>query len=156
MTPSAPDEEQSLEDIRHDEEEANRPAELFYPSVDEFVTDRFIHLVGRPAPDSGRVWCEEWYRHAQALSRLDSIWRAWEVLRYDGGLGISTWWVQHVDPNLAALMDPVDGPFARCNEGHHPDSVEPLPHVPAPKGLFKDQRYTGPLPANPFALDRYR
>jgi hypothetical protein len=153
MTSPAPDEEQSLEAIRRDEEEATRPAEMYYPNVVEFVTDRLVHLVQKPTPESGRVWCPEWYRHASALSRLDGIWRAWEFLRFDPGLGMSTWWVHHVDPNLAALMDPATGPFARCGDGHDADGNQPLPHVPAPEGVFTDQRFTGPLPANPLSLD---
>ncbi|MFF1398055.1 DUF4913 domain-containing protein [Streptomyces sp. NPDC058287] len=62
--------------------------------------------------------CSSWFRHAQALSRPDSLWRAWETLRWDGALGMSNWWLHHVDPHLSALLDPVTGAFAGCGDGH--------------------------------------
>ncbi|QNE79061.1 DUF4913 domain-containing protein [Streptomyces finlayi] len=135
-------------DIRRDEEDTARPAELFYPNVGEFVADRFIYFVPCPTPESGRTWCPEWYRHAEALSRLDAIWRAWEALRWDAGLGMSNWWLHHVDPHVGALLNPVTGPFARCADGHQ--TPEPLPMATPPEGLFTDQR--SPVSRDPFAL----
>ncbi|MCX5079431.1 DUF4913 domain-containing protein [Streptomyces sp. NPDC001939] len=151
MTSSPPDGErdESLEDIRMDEESATRPAELYYPNVAEFVADRFIYFVPRPTPESGRVWCPSWFRHAQALSRLDSMWRAWETLRWDGALGMSNWWLHHVDPHLSALLDPVTGPFAGCADGHR--TSEPLPIEQVPDGLFAP--HATPSAKDPFSLD---
>lgn len=108
MTSPLPDGErdESLEAIRRDEESATRPAELFYPNVAEFVADRFIYFVPRPTPESGRVWCPSWYAHAQALSRLDSLWRAWETLRWDGALGMSNL----VAPPCRPASERPDGP----------------------------------------------
>lgn len=153
MTPPLPHEErdESFQDVRRDEERAHRPAELFYPNCYEFVTDRLVYLVPHPTPQSGQVWCPEWYRHAQAISRLDSIWRAWENLRFDPALGMSNWWVHYVDPNMRALLDPVTGPFARCANGHQ--ASETLPLVPAPDGVFEDQRRKWVASGDPFALD---
>ncbi|MDX6312025.1 MAG: hypothetical protein QOF44_1489 [Streptomyces sp.] len=148
-SPREEGQDESLDDIRRDEENAARPAELYYANVLEFVSDRLAYLVPRPAPGSGRVWCPRWFAHPQALSRLDSVWRAWEMLRFDPALGMSNWWIHHADPHLRALTDPVTGPFARCVGGHHND--EPLPLEAAPEGLFMDQRW---LPSkDPFALD---
>jgi hypothetical protein len=141
--------DESPEDIRRDEEEAARPAELFYGNVAEFVTDRLAYLLPSPTPGSGRVWCPQWYRHAQALSRLDSMWRAWEMLRFDPALGMSNWWLHHADPHWRALTDPVTGPFAYCVDGHH--SPDPLPLAEPPEGLFHDQRQS--QSGDPFALD---
>lgn len=151
MTSPLDDEErgESAEDIRQDEESAERGAELFYGNVNEFVTDRFVYFVSSPSAASGRVWCPEWYRHAEALSRLDSVWRAWESLRWDGGLGMSNWWLHHADPHVRALLDPVTGPFVNCGDGHR-DPV-PLPVMQAPDALFTDQR--GPGSRDPFSLD---
>ncbi|MFE2757515.1 DUF4913 domain-containing protein [Actinosynnema sp. NPDC059335] len=145
--------DESAEDIRQDEERVGRPAELFYPHVAEFVTDRLIYLIPRPTPESRLVWCPSWFRHAQALSRLDSVWRAWESLRFDPALGMANWWTHYADPHLRALMDPVTGPFARCVDGHRSD--EPLPVDLPPEGLFTDQRNTWnlPFPDDPLALD---
>ncbi len=153
MTSPGPDEvrDESAEDIRRDEESVGRPAELFYPSVAEFVTERLVHFYPRPTPESGQVWCSSWFRHAPALSRLDSIWRAWEHLRFDPAVGMSNWWTNYADPNMRALMDAVTGPFARCVNGHQ--DPEPLPLDRAPEGLFRDQRVTWPLATDPLALD---
>lgn len=148
-SPHDEQQDESLEDIQRDEENAAFPAGLFYPNVLEFVTDRLAYFVPRPAPGSGRVWCPQWFAHAQALSRLDSVWRAWEMLRFDPALGMSNWWIHHADPHMRALMDPVTGPFADCVSGH--TGEEPLPLDLPPDGLFTDQRQ--PSSRDPFALD---
>ncbi|MEE1802124.1 MULTISPECIES: DUF4913 domain-containing protein [unclassified Streptomyces] len=148
---TAPREErqdESLDAIRRDEESVARSAELFYGNVHEFVTERFAYFFPRPAPGSGQVWCPQWFAHVPALSRLDAVWRAWEMLRFDGALGMSNWWLHHADPHMRVLMDPVTGPFAHCVDGHR--SGEPLPLDTPPEGLFKDQRET---PRDPFAFD---
>ncbi|MCX5246771.1 DUF4913 domain-containing protein [Streptomyces sp. NBC_00201] len=141
--------DESLDDIRRDEQEAARSGELFYGNVNEFVVDRLVYLLTPPAPASGRVWCTEWYRHAQALSRLDSLWRAWEMLRFDPSLGMSNWWLHHADPHWAALTDPVTGPFAQCVGGHR--APAPVQVMEPPDGLFFDQRQSPSR--DPFALD---
>lgn len=152
MTSPPPDEEwdESLEDIRQDEESAARPAQLYYANVVEFVTEQLAPTVARPTPDSGRVWCPRWFAHAEAIARLEALWRAWEYSRYDAALGISNWFTHHLDPHLRALLDPVTGPFARCVDGHQ--RHEPLPLEPAPEGMF--EKYPWSPPSNDlFALD---
>lgn len=151
MTSTPQDEErrEPAEDIREDEVSSERAAELFYGNVNEFVTDRLIYFVPSPGAASGRVWCPEWYRHAEALSRLDSVWRAWEALRWDAGLGMSNWWLHHLDPHMRAILDPVTGPFVNCGDGHQ--GIEPLSVLEPPEGLFTDQREPGGR--DPFSLD---
>jgi hypothetical protein len=153
VTPPLPgtERDEPLEDIRRDEVDTARSVDLFYPHVAAFVADRLVYLVPLSPPGSGRVWCPEWYRHAQALSRLDSIWRAWEHLRLDAALGMSNWWLHHADPNMRALFDPVNGPFAQCANGHQSDV--PLPVLEPPAGLFFDQRDAKVRSGDPFALD---
>ena len=151
VTEPLPDEQdESAEDIRRDEVDAGRPAELFYANVVDFVTDRLAFLVPLNS-GAGLVWCPEWYRHAQALSRLDSVWRAWENLRFDPALGMSNWWLHHADPHMRALADPVTGFFVRCAHGHQGD--DPLPLETPPAGLFFDQRNRWVQSGDPFALD---
>ncbi|MGW4485503.1 DUF4913 domain-containing protein [Amycolatopsis sp. NPDC004368] len=146
------DADKSANDILEEEKARDGSAKLFYGNVNEFVTERLVYLYARPLSQSGSVWCPEWYRHAEALSRLDSIWRAWENLRLDPGLGMSAWWLHHADPNMRVLLDPVTGPFASCVDGHH--HVEPLPVMTPPEGLFYDQRTEGdPLGGHPLSLD---
>lgn len=115
------------------------PPELYYGSVDEFVRELLIKTYRRriDGRGSGRVWSAEWWRSAEAISRLDALWRAWENLRLDGTTGMSVWWRDHADHHMAILMDP-DGPFAgstdSCGRG------EPLPYTSPPEGLFIDER----------------
>ena len=65
------------------------------------------------------VWCPRWWEHPAAVMRLNALWRSWEVLRLQPG-GVSTWWVQHYDPHMRALLDADRGPFYRCHKTHTP------------------------------------
>lgn len=128
-----------LDEIIGEEVQKAKSPDLFYRNAAEFVQDRLVYLFAR-SPESGLVWCPEWYRHAEALSRLDAVWRAWENLRLDPATGISNWWLHHADPHMRVLMDPVAGPFARCTNEAHSDALPPLRHQEPPPGLFTDQR----------------
>jgi hypothetical protein len=152
MAAQLPGEEggESPTEIQQDELGTANQGQLFYSNVLEFVADRFRYFVQAPGPESGRVWCPSWFRHPEALSRVDSVWRAWEFLRFDPALGMSNWWLHHVDPHVRALTDPVTGPFARCVDGHQPEV--PLPLAEPPAGLFNDQRSKWLQTSNPFDL----
>ena len=139
-----------LDEIIEDEIQKEKSPDLFYGNVEEFVKDRFVYLFAR-SPESGLAWCSEWYRHAEALSRLDAIWRAWEHLRLDPATGMSNWWLHHVDPHMRVLMDPVAGPFTQCTNGVHNENPPPLPVQEPPAGLFFDQR-AEPLSGTPLGL----
>lgn len=116
--------------------------QLYFGSVDEFVREFLIYHYRRRigGNGSGRVWAAEWWRSEEAITRLESLWRAWEYLRLDPATGMSTWWRDHADHHMPMLMDP-DGPFAgsedSCKRG------EPLPYTAPPAGLFPDQRTAG-------------
>jgi hypothetical protein len=112
--------------------------ELYYPHVASFVADRLAHLYTRRLGQSS-IWCPEWFRHAEALSRLDAIWRAWEHLRLDPATGMSVWWRDHADPHMMVLLSP-DGPFAGCRGQHTEYPIPSLPVAEPPAGLFFDQR----------------
>ena len=116
----------------HDEgADQDEAPELAYPSLGEWYTELYSRDVGR----GGRLWCPEWWKHAEAIYRLDALWRAWEHLRLDGSLGPSTWLRDHLDPHMAQLMSP-DGPFKGCepDRGHRSRSTR-LPGDP-PAGMF--------------------
>ncbi|WP_233500217.1 DUF4913 domain-containing protein [Gordonia sp. YC-JH1] len=61
-----------------------------------------------------RLWCRRWFEHAEAVSRLEAVWRAYESLRLDPTLGMSVWWRDHLDPHMNALTNP-EGPFEGCS-----------------------------------------
>jgi hypothetical protein len=106
---------------------------LFYPHVAAFVEDRLVHLYSRRLGQR-YTWCPEWFRHPEALSRLDALWRAWEHLRLDPTTGMSVWWRDHADPHMAVLLDP-DGPFATCRTHHSEYPTPPLPTTKPPATL---------------------
>lgn len=114
------------------------PPELHYGSVDEFVRGVVLPTFHRRVkPGSEHRWAADWWRHTEAIVRLEAMWRSWEHLRLDPATGMSVWLRDHADPQLAALMDP-DGPFAASTDSNR--LGEPLPYTPPPPGLFPDVR----------------
>jgi len=75
-------------------------------------------------------WCPQWWAHAEALSRLEALWRTWEAARLDPLQGIAVWYRDFCDPQLLVLFSPA-GPFAQCTaERHSPGGggCRPCPH----------------------------
>lgn len=107
----------------------------FYDALDQFV-ERQLAPMWRRQLDLSAVWCPEWWRHAEAITRLDALWRAWEHLRLEPALGISVWLRDHADHHMAVLLNP-HGPFQYCNlDKGHSTRLEPLPVLSPPAGLF--------------------
>jgi hypothetical protein len=105
------------------------PPQPRYPDVEGWVAK---HLLPTYLRQSGpRTWCAQWWRHPEAVERLEALWRAWEALRLDPTTGISVWWRDHADHHLPILLS-TDGPFARCAHRGHQDLPDPLPTAPAP------------------------
>jgi hypothetical protein len=92
-------------------------SEQVYDSVDEWVHDYYLPTFVRPIGGEIR-WCAEWQRHQEAVVRFEAMWRSWEALRLDGGIGMSTWLINHLDPNAAMLLSRT-GPFAQCTPDRH-------------------------------------
>ena len=121
-------------DVASDGEGDDAPT-LYYPSVDVFVSQWLAPTYRRHFTRT-RIWCPHWWAHAEAVVRLEAIWRAWEHLRLEPATGISVWLRDHADVHMAALMD-FDGPFYGCNmlEGHKP-RASVLEVVEPPPGMF--------------------
>ena len=113
---------------------ADDEAELLYPDLEAWVTEHFSQLLRRP--EHQLAWCPEWWRHPEAVSRLEAMWRAWEALRADPAFGMSTWWIHHADPHLSVLLDKSYGPFTECSlrKGHNDQPG--LPVEAAPEGYW--------------------
>lgn len=86
-------------------------------SVEQWVHDYYLPTFVRPIGGEIR-WCTEWQQHAEAVVRFEAMWRSWAVLRLEGGLGMSTWLINHLDPSAAVLQSRT-GPFAQCNPHRH-------------------------------------
>jgi hypothetical protein len=112
------------------------PPELYYPDVAAFVTEQLVPMYRRPLGGQHVTWCPEWWKHAEAIARLEALWRAWEHLRLDPATGMSVWFRDHADHHMAVLLS-ADGPFKGCKpkEGHG-DRLEAFPLTPPPAELF--------------------
>ncbi|WP_239004173.1 DUF4913 domain-containing protein [Nocardia panacis] len=112
---------------------------MIYASVVEFVENYLSMVYRRQVTDlSDTVWCPEWFQHAEAVARLDSLWRAWEHYRLDGKTGLSVWFLDHADPHMTRLFDP-KGPFKYCSvRNGHKDMLSPLPLKSPQHGMFGD------------------
>jgi uncharacterized protein DUF4913 len=100
-----------------DDEEAPEPV---YGAVEDWVHGQFLPMFRRPLGGEFR-WCHEWWRHAEAITRLTALWHSWEMLRLEPGTGIAVWLRDHLDHQLTVLLGR-SGPFAQCSEAEH---IEP-------------------------------
>jgi hypothetical protein len=112
---------------------ADEPATVF-ANVGEFVTQHLAVLYARPVgPQAAHRWSPRWWECAEAISRLEALWRAWEALRQEPALGMSVWWRDHADHHMGILLSP-DGPF-RGSDAQNAKG-QPLPCERPPTGLF--------------------
>lgn len=100
-------------------------APLRYASLDEWVTEYFTPAFPRPLGGEYR-WCSRWDEHVEALTRLEALWRSWEVARRDANTGMATWLTGYLDPQLAVLLSR-SGPFSTCTTDRH-QLLPSLPH----------------------------
>jgi len=101
---------------------------LRYPSLEAWVVGHFARVYIRPHGGALR-WCAQWWRHAEAISRLEALWRTWEALRVQP-LGLDIWLRERLDHHLPQLLA-ANGPFASCTPDKHHDSRD-LATAPAP------------------------
>ncbi|MEU0237608.1 DUF4913 domain-containing protein [Nocardiopsis sp. NPDC006198] len=112
---------QDQEDIQDEDtggegEEEDGEVEPVFHSVEAWVNHHFLPMFRR-VPGGENKWCPEWWRHAEAIARLDAMWRAWESLRLDDQTGMSTWFRDHADHHMPLLMGQ-NGPFRQCAAEH--------------------------------------
>ena len=100
-----------------------------------------------------RVFCPQWWKHPEAVARIDALWRAFEALRQDPGTGMSVFWRDHVDHHMTVLLD-ADGPFKGCQDGHCDHPLAPLHQDRPPAELF--DRDSRGLPPSATARDHPR
>lgn len=117
----------------------------YYSTLTAFV-DEYLLPIYRRKIGGGRNdvrWCQQWWNHSEAITRLEALWRAWETLRLDPGTGISVWLRDHLDPHMSVLLNE-NGPFSDCtlNHEHRDDQathreLPQLPNTTPPGGLFE-------------------
>ncbi|MGP5195541.1 DUF4913 domain-containing protein [Arthrobacter rhombi] len=108
---------------------------LIYDTAEEFLHEQLLPLYNRIIDSRNGKWCSAWFLHAEAVSRRETLWRAWEHLRLDTTTGMSVWWKDHADVHMAVLLSQ-KGPFHRCDPDRH-RTPEPLPCKMAPEGWFE-------------------
>lgn len=131
-----------MSDDLDDELFADQPAEALgevpttlFPNVYVFVRDHLVHVYEREAnKQSAFRWCSRWFEHPEAVSRLEALWKAFEALRQDPGVGASVWWRDHADPVMSALSSG-QGAFRQRSPEKHVLSA-PLPMEEPPEGLL--------------------
>jgi hypothetical protein len=104
-----------------------------YPDVIAWVERHFVPKFRRTLGGEYR-WCAWWWEHAEAISRLTSLWYSWEYMRLQGATGMGLWYRDHLDHQLPVLLG-ARGPFYQCSEREHIEPhlarIEPVQHKPA-------------------------
>jgi hypothetical protein len=105
-----------------DDTDTNASAELRpqYPTVEAWVRDYLLPTFSRPYGELGASsrwrWCEQWWRHDEAVTILTALWYGWEHAAVQT-LGQLDWLprLYHLLPILCGD----DGPFRLCqpNDG---------------------------------------
>lgn len=96
----------------NDETDDAEPSTV-YVDVAQFVA-------GWLAPRSERVpaWCEQWWKHPLALTRLRALWASWEVANAEGGAAMSKWLMYDFDHHMTKLTAKSGG-FHDCHHSTH-------------------------------------
>ena len=116
----------------------------YYSSLGEFAS-WLLEVYRRSTRGQARVWCPEWWKHPEAVARMDALWRAFEQLRQDPGTGMSVFWRDHADHHMSVLLD-ADGPFKGCEERHSEHPLEPIHQGEPPAARFeRDDRGLPPM-----------
>ena len=87
-----------------------------YDDVASWVENWFVHAYARSAVGGG-IWCAEWWRHPEAVSRLTALWHSWEAAQKNTAAGMAHWYVMYADPVYGQLTDS-RGTFVSCEHGH--------------------------------------
>lgn len=109
--------------------EAPKPV---YADLETWLRKHLAQVIRRRFGGS-LTWCSEWYRHAEAVSRLNAMWQEWEKAVVESTM--SNWWLYHGDPHLNVLMSKDNGPFMACKPGEH-RALEPLPLADSDPSLW--------------------
>ena len=52
---------------------------MLYPRLDLYVEDFLAVIYERPLPNGRRTWCPQWWKHDEAVYRLQALWLSWEA-----------------------------------------------------------------------------
>ena len=115
-----------------------QPPACYFGSLGEFA-GWLLEVYRRSTRGQARVFCPQWWKHPEAIARMDALWRAFEQLRQDPGTGMSVFWRDHVDHHMSVMLD-ADGPFKGCEDGHSEHPLEPIAPAAARGAVPSDER----------------
>lgn len=116
------DDSEAEQATEHPEDEDEDEAEPVFDTLEEWVHFYFLPLFRRVEGGENK-WCRTWWKHTEAIARLDALWRAWESLRLDEQTGMSTWFRDHADHHVPLLMSQ-NGPFRQCKGETHRETAQ--------------------------------
>lgn len=110
--------------------------------LDAWVRGWLLPTFPRRLGGTGGRWCAQWWRHPEAVLRLEALRTSLAELSRAGGTGPGVWLREHLDVQLAVLLSD-NGPFAACSakEGRH-DPEESLPAEAIPVELRRGSQVT--------------
>ncbi|MET8042561.1 DUF4913 domain-containing protein [Micromonospora sp. NPDC005215] len=132
--------QQAQAERTHHGDEDDQPP--LYSTVEQWVTNYLLPTFPRPVGEVGMTrwhWCEQWWRHDEAVTRLTALWYGWEQARLQMTGMLS--WLRELDHQLPILYGD-DGPFRDCAAGgdlweqQHRSSPEVLA-VAAPENWWR-------------------
>lgn len=112
---------------------------LVFVTAEEWVTGLFLPMFSWRIDGQRWFWCPQWWQHAEAIWRLELLWRSWEAARLQP-TGMSAWSME-LDHHLRRLLGD-EGPFRQCRaaEGDRPArhiDAEIATTQPAPVGWWE-------------------
>lgn len=128
-------EKKALSSIVVTVEEEPEPPQPRFATVDlfveQFVLPNWVHRY----VDKHVRWCETWWEHAEAITRFEAMWEAFEVMRTQPAPSYSTWIRDHFDVHMRSLTDP-EGVFHLCDYKEKAHRVGPAWTAVTPEGMF--------------------
>jgi hypothetical protein len=117
---------------------AEAEPELKFHTVEQWVTGLFLPLFSWRVDGQRWYWCEQWWAHAEAIWRLELLWRGWEAARWQP-TGMSAWSME-LDHHVRELCGD-EGPFRQCRVGERDRAarhveLEAASTRPAPAGWW--------------------
>lgn len=90
-----------------------------YPTVYHFV-EEFLAVMYPSADERDARWAPYWFRHREAMTRLEALWKRYEQLRVEEPTTyMETFLRVHGDYHMEVLQRP-DGVFAQCGREDTP------------------------------------
>jgi hypothetical protein len=128
---ASPDTDASAKLRTHDESAPSTGLTPQYPNVEAWVRDYLLPSFPRPAGELGAAgrwrWCEQWWRHDEAVTILTALWYGWEHAAVQT-LGMLDWLPRLY--HLLPILGGDDGPFRLCTpEGGDLPARHEMPSV---------------------------